>query len=122
VTRQEIRDAYRAFNRAARLQRDLDAADRLIVKLERDRLTDLATRYQNDRAFVKVVKNFTGHTPYGWMCACGNDGRMKSLVKQLGWDVLKEVIRRVRWRLFAAKQVGGNSGPITVHIDVEVRK
>lgn len=53
-------------------------------------------RLAADRAFNKALARYWGHTPKGWMAACGCDGRMKKLVRDPGWDVLREVIDRIR--------------------------
>lgn len=109
MTRKEIRDAYRAFNRASRdafqLKRRLREADELIARMrEREReatVREYTDSLQNDPAFCRVLSCYTGHTPHGWSCACGCDGRMRGLLRNPGWDILKEVIRRIRWRKFA---------------------
>ena len=110
MTKKEIRAAYREFNRAARLRSNLDAADRLIAKLEADNrertVRELTDRLQDDEAFLKAVRSFDGHTEYGWRCVCQRDGRMLRLLQNPGWKILKEVIRRVRWRRYASKPVG----------------
>jgi len=125
MTPAEIRKAYREFNRASReafkLRRHIEEADRLIAKFHERKLVELANRYQDDAAFLRVIRAFTGHTPYGWRCACGNDGRMKKLVDELGWDVLAEVVRRVRWRRYAPKgaQAAGAPSQVTVEITIK---
>lgn len=111
MTRKEIRQAYRAFNRASReawlLQRRMREADDLIARMQDRRRETLVREYtdtlQDDPAFCRVLSVYTGHTPHGWSCACGCDGRMRSLLRNPGWDILKEVIRRIRWRKFASK-------------------
>ena len=60
-------------------------------------IRDLANRLGRDKAFLRTLKAYTGHTPHGWIVACGCDGRMKGLIRLHGWDTLKEVIRRVRY-------------------------
>ena len=107
MTKDEIRAAYRAFNKASRdafrLQRHMREADALIASLQARRretiVRELTDKMQDDPAFCRVLRAFTGHTAHGWACACGQDGRMKSLLRDPGWDLLREVIRRIRWRL-----------------------
>ena len=111
MTREEIRNAYREFNRASReawrLQKHLKAADELIARFRERNREALVREYtdslQNDSAFLRVLAVYTGHTPHGWSCACGCDGRMRRLLKTPGWNILEEVIRRIRWRKFAPK-------------------
>ena len=109
MTKKEIREAYREFNRAARLRSSLNAADRLIAKIQADHrertVRELTDRLQNDKAFLRAIRGFDGHTAYGWKCVCRNDGRMLKLLTSPGWEILKEVIRRVRWRRYASKPV-----------------
>ena len=82
-------------------------ADDLIARMQDRRRETLVREYtdtlQDDPAFCRVLSVYTGHTPHGWSCACGCDGRMRSLLRNPGWDILKEVIRRIRWRKFASK-------------------
>lgn len=58
------------------------------------RVSDLTERMLRDKAFARVLRAYTGHTPHGWRMACGCDGRMKALAND--WPVLEETIRRVR--------------------------
>ena len=123
------REAYRQFNRAAReawkLQRNLREADILIERIKAKQRESLILEYtnslQNDTAFNRVLDAYTGHSPHGWEVACGCDGRMKRLLKDPGWGILKEVIRRVRWHKFAPKGElhAGNERP--KHLTVEIK-
>lgn len=110
--------AYRAWHKEQRLrqqwkrdlkriERDLEALSLDVrAALERQRVHDAAqaeaeTRrlvesLPSDRAFMRALNRFWGHTPRGWEAACGCDGRMKALLKTPGWDILREVIRRIR--------------------------
>ena len=111
LSRKDLRDAYRAFNRAsmeaARHQRLMEAADELLARIAARNREALVREYtdslQDDSAFCRVLSGYTGHTPHGWSCACGCDGRMRKLLKNPGWDILSEVIRRIRWRKFSPK-------------------
>ena len=111
-------EAYRSWRSWDRAQREYQAAlrrlgaavDALTEKVAAHRAEDrerriceLAKQLGKDKAFQRVLKAYTGHTPHGWLVACGCDGRMKNLIRLHGWDVLKEVIYRVRWanRYFA---------------------
>ena len=63
----------------------------------RERKTrDLVERMFADKAFNRTLLRYWGHTPAGWIAASGCDGRMKALVRDPGWDVLQETIRRIR--------------------------
>lgn len=112
------RDAYRAFHRRDRLMRrwkmelrrirleveslELDLAEAVVRDRAATAAADEATTRRlvdalfNDEAFNRVLRAFTGHTPHGWEVACGCDGRMRKLLKDPGWGILREVIRRVR--------------------------
>lgn len=111
MTKREIREAYRAFNRASheayRLQRCMREADKLIAHLEVQRretlVRELTDSLQDDAAFCRVLRGYTGNSPRGWACACGCDGRMRRLLNDPGWDILAEVIRRIKWRKYAPK-------------------
>jgi hypothetical protein len=106
-------EAYRQWHAEERQKAKLEALFRKIRKdldwlegqladsLARQRLEDqerrtrdLVERMLHDKAFAKVLKAYTGHTPHGWRVACGCDGRMKKLADD--WPVLNETIRRVR--------------------------
>lgn len=108
-------EAYRAWHREqqrlARRRRDMRRIKLAIEFLELGIQAALAQqhveeharlvaewtpRLATDRAFNKVLGRYWGHTPKGWVAACGCDGRMKKLVRDPGWDVLQEVIRRIR--------------------------
>ena len=110
-----MRDAYRTFNREqlaiARWRREMARigarVDELQLELEqavaRQRVAheeQLVREYTEslfrDVAFNRVLARFTGHTPHGWEMACGCDGRMKALLRNPCWGVLKEVIYRTR--------------------------
>jgi hypothetical protein len=71
-----------------------DALDRQRLAEQELKTMELTASMLNDRAFNKVLKRYWGHTPKGWVAACGCDGRMKALAKD--WPVLEETIRRVR--------------------------
>jgi hypothetical protein len=108
-------EAYRAWHkeqyRRAKWERDmrrirldiegleLSIRDSLARQHEEERekkTRDLVEKMFADRAFNKVLAHYWGHTPKGWLAACGCDGRMKSLLRDPGWDVLQEAIRRIR--------------------------
>jgi hypothetical protein len=90
-----------------RYQRLMKAADELLARIDERNRETLVREYtdalQDDSAFCRVLSCYTGHTPHGWACACGCDGRMRRLLKDPGWEILSEVIRRVRWRKFSPK-------------------
>lgn len=71
-----------------------DALARQRAEEQEIRTKDLTERMLRDKAFARVLRAYTGHTPYGWRVACGCDGRMKALADD--WPVLEETIRRVR--------------------------
>jgi len=68
-------------------------------------IRNLVELMKNDRGFLAVLKRFTGRTPRGWLVACGCDGRMKALLREHGWDVLREVVHRVRYTHMWYKRV-----------------
>lgn len=122
------REAYRRFHAedAAR-QRYLRALRRIKLDLEsieldmaeslrrqavarENRVAELAVHLDKDPAFMRTLRAFTGHTPRGWLAACGCDGRMKALLRTEGWDVLKEVIHRVRYAHMWYKHVRSEGG------------
>jgi hypothetical protein len=120
-----VREAYRRFNAedAARqrylreLRRirldlegiELDMAESLRRQKE-SRVTVLTAQLDGDPAFMRTLGSFTGHTPYGWLAACGCDGRMRRLLRDEGWDVLKEVIHRIRYAHMWYKHVRNRKG------------
>lgn len=69
------------------------------------KIASLVEVLKDDKGFLKVMNKFTGRTPKGWLVACGCDGRMKALLRQHGWDVLREVIHRVRYMHMWYKRV-----------------
>ena len=85
-----------------RIRQDIDWLEgQMMGSLARQRLEDqerrtkaLTERMLHDKAFARVLRAYTGHTPHGWRVACGCDGRMKDLARD--WPVLEETIRRVR--------------------------
>lgn len=128
------REAYRLFHAADRarveLTRKLRAAGADVRRLEaavtaaevtavvrsEEVITEWVTRLSGDKAFLRVLKVFTGHTPYGWRVACGPDGRMLKLLRTPGWPVLEEVIRRVRWNQQYFRHVRGRKYPEIVRV------
>ena len=117
------REAYRRFHMedAAR-QRHLRELRRIRLDIERieldmaeslkrqaeareNRVAELTAKLDGDPAFMRTLRAFTGHTPKGWLAACGCDGRMKALLRTEGWDVLREVVHRVRYAHMYYKHV-----------------
>lgn len=72
----------------------MDSLARQRLEDQERRTRDLTERMLHDKAFARVLRAYTGHTPHGWRMACGCDGRMKDLARD--WPVLEETIRRVR--------------------------
>ena len=78
---------------------DLAMQDALARQHEEERerkIRDLVERMFADKAFNRTLHRYWGHTPAGWIAAAGCDGRMKALVRDPGWPVLQEAIRRIR--------------------------
>lgn len=110
-----LREAYRRFHAEDRARQtfrrelkrieldiealglDLAAAKARQDAEEREAATrELVERMFHDKAFNRVLQAFTGRTPHGWKVACGCDGRMLRLLREPGWPVLEEAIRRIR--------------------------
>ena len=94
----------------AKARQDIEDRERKIANL-----VDLL---KDDKAFMRVLGRFTGRTPKGWLAACGCDGRMKSLLRQHGWDVLREVVHRVRYMHLWYKRVRDRPSRSLVRIDI----
>lgn len=93
---------------------ELDMAESLKrqAKERENRVAELAARLDGDPAFMRTLRAFTGHTPRGWLAACGCDGRMRRLLRDEGWDVLREVIHRVRYAHMWYKHVRDGEGGV----------
>ena len=91
---------------------ELDMAESLRKQAEarENRVAALVASLGKDAAFLRTLRAFTGHTPRGWLTACGCDGRMRKLLRDEGWDVLKEVIHRVRYARMWYKHVRDREG------------
>ena len=95
------KEAWRRYRKEERATREFkNRVKEIELEIERLRL-DMEESYvrqcADDKAFLRALKRFTGHTQYGWEVACGCDGRCKALVRQLGWPALWRVILRVRY-------------------------
>ena len=104
-------EAYRAWHREqkvlaqyrrdlARIRRDIEGLELDMAIAARDAeakaVNEWTVRLRGDRAFLRALSRYWGHTPRGWAAACGIDGRMRDLLRTPGWEVLRQVIRRVR--------------------------
>ena len=97
MKKKTLRDAYRAFHAEQfLLAKQRRAAAHREAAITEALVGAFVERLRHDAAFNRVLSRFTGHTPHGWSCACGLDGRMKDLLRTPGWGVLEEVIKRLR--------------------------
>ena len=80
----------------AKFHQDLTRIRGEIARLQEDMFWSLVRQYSQDRGFLRVLNNFSGHTPYGWRVACGPDGRISRLVELLGWEQLSRLIIVIR--------------------------
>lgn len=116
------REAYRRFHAAdaarqnylrelRRIRLDIESIELDMVaahaKARERRVAELSAKLGEDAAFLRTLRAYTGHTPRGWLVACGCDGRMRRLLRDEGWDVLREVIHRVRYARMWYKHVRG---------------
>lgn len=65
-------------------------------RLELDMFESYVRDYSTDKGFLRALSRYTGNSPRAWEIACGPDGRIKDLLRILGWEKLSALIRRVR--------------------------
>jgi hypothetical protein len=65
-------------------------------RIELDMFESLVRDYSADKGFERALSRYTGNSPRAWEIACGPDGRIKDLIRILGWEKLSHLIRRVR--------------------------
>ena len=91
-----MKDAYAEWRRHDRMlqehKRQIAELNRRIDEIAEAQEICAARELATTKAGKRCLRAYTGHTPYGWECACGVDGRFKKLAKTFGWPRWQVVI------------------------------
>lgn len=85
-----------AEKRCEELRKKLKELQLDAERIELDMFESLVQQYSQDKGFLRALSRYTGNSPRAWEIACGPDGRIKDLLRLLGWEKLSALIRRVR--------------------------
>ena len=95
-----IREAYRRFHaedmREAKWRRSLRRIEMDIESIRLWQDSQLVWMLTENEKYRKVVLRYTGHTAYGWRCACDGDGRIARLPDIFGWERFSSAVDRAR--------------------------
>lgn len=86
------------MHRAERLRHEMKMIELRVEQIHADLMEALVRQYAKDKAFLRAIDRFTGHTQYGWETALGSDGRLIKATRRMGWNVMRQIILRVRAR------------------------
>lgn len=90
------REAFRRYRREEAMMRKWkDFVKRTMRELdfiEDSMHSDIARELATTRAGLKCLHTYRGRSEFGWMQACGTDGKWKRIARTVGWPRFSRII------------------------------
>jgi len=96
-------EAYRNWHREniarEQFRRKIRDLELTLEGMQLDLLEALFRQCLEDAAFHRALRRYImnyDHSEYGWRFACNRDGRLLKLTKNVGWENMRTLIRKVQ--------------------------